>query len=124
MPPKRIRCVIKALHSPSFGSRLVASLRRDQPMRSETARRRAVPLLGILGILVATSLAACKGGSIASAGTELSTSQAVLDLGQGLIDVREDNAALQAQIDSLRGVVAYQDSVLRQLATLSGVGMR
>jgi hypothetical protein len=90
-------------------------------MRTDVARRRAIPLLGIL---VATSLAACKGGGIASAGTELSTSQAILDIGQNLVDMREDNAALQAQIDSLRWVVAYQDTVLRQLAAQAGLGMR
>ncbi len=33
-------------------------------------------------------------------------------------------AAQQAEIDSLRGVVAYQDTVLRQLAAVGGVGMR
>ena len=92
-------------------------------MRTDAARGRAVPLLGILlGIPLAMSVAACKG--MASPGTELSNSQAILDIGQSLVDVREDNAALQAQIDSLRGVVAYQDTVLRQLATMGGVGMR
>jgi hypothetical protein len=91
-------------------------------MRSDVARGRAVPLGILIGTILATSLAACKG--IANPGTELSTSQAILDIGQALVDMREDNAALQAQIDSLRGVVAYQDTVLRQLAAVGGVGMR
>ena len=56
--------------------------------------------------------------------TKVTTPQAMLDLGQNMIQLREDDALLQAQIDSLRGVVAYQDSILRQLAALSGLSMR
>jgi hypothetical protein len=48
----------------------------------------------------------------------------VLDLGTALVQVREDNAMLQAQIDSLRGALAYQDTIVRQLAALSNVTMR
>lgn len=48
----------------------------------------------------------------------------MLDLGQNLVDVREENAMMQAQIDSIRGVVAYQDSVIRQLANAAGLALR
>jgi len=89
-------------------------------MQLNVLRRRAAP---VLSLFLFTALAACQGG-ISSAGTEISTSQAVMDLGQNLVDIREDNAMLQAQIDSLRGAVAYQDSVIRQLAIMSGVTMR
>ena len=44
----------------------------------------------------------------------------VMAIGDGLNDLRQDNAALQQQVDSLRAVVAKQDSVIRQIANLSG----
>ncbi len=47
-----------------------------------------------------------------------------MDLGTSVMQLREDNALLQAQIDSLRGAVAYQDTILRQLATQANVPMR
>lgn len=48
----------------------------------------------------------------------------MMDLGNAMGQLRDDNALLQAQIDSLREVVAYQDSIVRQLAALSNVPMR
>lgn len=93
-------------------------------MRTDVVRRRAIPLTCILAFAsLAAAVTSCKGG-ISTTGSELSTSQAILDIGQSLVDIREDNAQLQAQIDSLRGIVAYQDTVLRQLAAQGGVGMR
>lgn len=56
--------------------------------------------------------------------SDMASGQAVLDLGMQLVQMREDNAALQAQIDSLRGVVAYQDTVVRQLAATAGIPVR
>ena len=47
-------------------------------------------------------------------------SEQIIQLGDGLNDLRQDNAALQQQVDSLRAVVAKQDSVIRQIANLSG----
>ncbi len=47
-----------------------------------------------------------------------------MDLSNAVIQLRDDHATLQAQIDSLRGVVAYQDTILRQLATSANVSMR
>jgi hypothetical protein len=41
-----------------------------------------------------------------------------------LVQLRADNALLQAQIDSLRGVVAYQDTLVRQLAASAGLSVR
>jgi len=82
-----------------------------------------VPVLLLAGTLLATTAAACKGGNFA-VGTDVSTAQAMLDLGQNMVQLREDDALLQAQIDSLRGVVAYQDTILRQLAATAGVSMR
>lgn len=81
------------------------------------------PLVLLAATLIATAAGACKGGNLA-VGTDVSTAQAMLDLGQNMVQLREDDALLQAQIDSLRGVVAYQDTILRQLAATAGVSMR
>lgn len=48
----------------------------------------------------------------------------MLDLSNAMTQLRDENAQLQAQIDSLRFAVAYQDTIIRQLATLSNVSMR
>lgn len=52
------------------------------------------------------------------------TAQAIMDLGDQLSAMREDNAILQSQVDSLRGALARQDTVLRQLAGMAGVPVR
>lgn len=72
-----------------------------------------------------TTAAGCSAGSgLPSTGTDVTSGQAMLDLSQNLVQLREDDALLQAQVDSLRGIVAYQDTVLRQLAGMAGVPMR
>ena len=48
-------------------------------------------------------------------------SEQIIQLGDGFNDLRQDTAALQQQVDSLRLVVARQDTVIRQLANLAGV---
>ena len=52
---------------------------------------------------------------------DVAMSEQIIQLGDGLNDLRQDNAALQQQVDSLRLVVAKQDTVIRQLANLAGV---
>jgi hypothetical protein len=47
-----------------------------------------------------------------------------MELGTAVVQLREDNSVLQAQIDSLRESMAYQDSIIRQLAVLSNVTVR
>ena len=49
------------------------------------------------------------------------TAQAIIDMGDELSAVRQEAAVLQEQVDSLRGVVARQDTLLRQLAGMAGV---
>jgi hypothetical protein len=51
---------------------------------------------------------------------DIAISEQIIQLGDGLNDLRQDNAALQQQVDSLRAIVARQDSVVRQIANLSG----
>ena len=52
---------------------------------------------------------------------DVAMSEQIIQLGDGLNDMRQDYAALQEQVDSLRTIVAKQDSVIRQLANLAGV---
>ena len=52
---------------------------------------------------------------------DIAMSEQIIQLGDGLNDLRQENAALQQQVDSLRLVVVRQDTVIRQLANLAGV---
>lgn len=87
----------------------------------QTVPRRTRALLTI-GIVGATAfIASCKG---MVAPGDMTTSQAVIDIGNMVIQLREENADLQAQIDSLRAAAAYQDTIVRQLAGAAGLAMR
>lgn len=52
---------------------------------------------------------------------DIAIGEQIIQLGDGINDLRQDTAALQQQVDSLRLVVARQDTVIRQLANLAGV---
>jgi predicted lipoprotein len=52
---------------------------------------------------------------------DIAMSEQIIQMGDGLNDLRQDTSALQQQMDSLRLVVAKQDTVIRQLANLAGV---
>lgn len=52
---------------------------------------------------------------------DIAISEQIIQLGDGLNDLRQENAVLQQQVDSLSVVVAKQDTVLRQLANLAGI---
>lgn len=81
-------------------------------------RSRYIATAGVFGGFLCTALA-CSG--LPSPQSDLSTGQAMLDLNQSIVDLREDNAMMQAQIDSLRDVVARQDTMIRQMAAQAGV---
>lgn len=68
-------------------------------------------------------LVACE-TAIPTPTSDLTSGQALVDLNAQLAQFREDNALLQAQIDSLRGALAYQDTILRQVAAGAGIPMR
>lgn len=74
-------------------------------------------------ILLGVALSACGGTGIAPQ-ADVSTGQALIELSDAINAMRDDSALLQAQMDSLRGEVARQDSVLRQVAAMAGVPMR
>lgn len=71
-------------------------------------------------VVCAFALAAVCAGCPASR-ADVAISEQIIQLGDGLNDLRQDNAVLQQQLDSLRLVVAKQDTVIRQLANLAGV---
>jgi hypothetical protein len=82
--------------------------------------RHAIPY----SIAVTSFLLASCSGSVPMPSSDVSSGQAIMDLGNAMGQLREENALLQADIDSLRGVVAYQDSIVRQLAAMSNLSMR
>ena len=71
----------------------------------------------VLVVLPAVWAGACIGNPTADAATSEAIHEIVNELGM----LRDDNAVLQSQVDSLRGVVARQDTLLRQVANLSGI---
>ena len=73
--------------------------------------RRAVSML-----VLAIMLSACPASR-----ADVAISEQIIQLGDGLNDLRQDNAVLQQQVDSLSLVVARQDTIIRQLANLAGI---
>jgi septal ring factor EnvC (AmiA/AmiB activator) len=63
------------------------------------------------------------GGCLRSPAADAATAQALTQIADQLGAMQQDNAELQNQLDSLRSVVARQDTVLRRLANLAGVPM-
>lgn len=69
----------------------------------------------IAGVALLLALAACAGAG--SPSSDVSTGEAILQLGDEVSELRQQNADMQTQIDSLRAALARQDSVIRQLST-------
>lgn len=85
------------------------------PLRS--ARHRTLVLVG--GAL--TLLGGCR--QLANPAAEVELQQSLYELQDLLAEMRDQTAQLQWQLDSLQGVVARQDSVLRNVANLVGTPM-
>lgn len=80
------------------------------------ARRRAASGAAIAIAVVA--LASCQ--PVAPAGIE-TLGESVLQLGDAVSALQQENATLQEQVDSLRIAVARQDTSLRRFANLAGM---
>jgi hypothetical protein len=52
---------------------------------------------------------------------EANIAQAMIDVGTEISALRQDYAAMQSEVDSLRGVAARQDTIIRQLASMAGL---
>lgn len=82
------------------------------PVPRRTTRRR----LGA-ALCIASALTGC----LRNPSADAATAQALTEIADQLGAMQQDNAALQGQIDSLRAVVARQDTILRRVANLAGV---
>ena len=83
-----------------------------------TRRWRSVAARLALAAAGALALAACAQNP-GSANETLG--QSIIELGDAISALREENAAIQEQLDSLRRQVARQDTVMRQLANVAGI---
>ena len=81
------------------------------------SRAAAVPLAVVL-LAVVLLVAAC--GAPATPG-DVSTGEMFIEISDALNAIRQENAMLQAQVDSLREVVARQDTLLGRVAAAAGV---
>jgi hypothetical protein len=76
-------------------------------------------MLRCIVVVGLAALAAC-GGPVTSGDTTLA--ETLIEMSDALVSVREETALLQAQVDSLREQVARQDTVLRRLSSMAGIG--
>jgi hypothetical protein len=74
-------------------------------------------------LVVASVCAIAPTGCLRNPSADAATAQAITEIADQLGALQQDNAALQHQVDSLRTVLARQDTVLRRLANLAGVSM-
>lgn len=80
--------------------------------------RRARAAVGPLLLVVA----GCVGGL--SPQSELDAAQSMLELHDVLAAIREEQAMMQEELDSLHRLVARQDTLLRRVAEVTGVPVR
>lgn len=71
-------------------------------------------------LLVTLFAAGACGGAVTTGDTTLA--ETLIDMSDALVAVREETALLQAQVDSLREQMARQDTVVRRLAAMAGIG--
>ena len=82
-----------------------------RPMRTHLSRAT------ILTALIVPVLVACTVDRTA----DIQQAEAIIDLGDAVNDLRMQASDVQFTVDSLKQVVARQDTVIRQLANLAGV---
>lgn len=87
---------------------------RTHPLPTPRCHRRR-------GLAAALCIVSALTGCLRNPSADAATAQALTEIADQLGAMQQDNAALQNQVDSLRGVVARQDTVLRRLANLAGV---
>ena len=71
-------------------------------------------------VVVALVASSACGGPVTTGDTTLA--ETLIDMSDALTGLREETALLQSQVDSLREQVARQDTLLRRLASMAGVG--
>jgi hypothetical protein len=85
------------------------------PLPQAGRARRAI----VAGAVGAAALTGC----LRNPSADAAMAEALNEIGNQLGAIQQHNAELQNQLDSLRIVVARQDTVLRRLANLAGVPM-
>jgi hypothetical protein len=70
-------------------------------------------------VVALATLSACGGPGITG---DTTLAETLIDMSDALVAVREETALLQAQVDSLREQMARQDTLLRRLASMAGIG--
>lgn len=79
------------------------------------------PRAATLATLALVVLSASGCGAAMDPTENVTTGEAILGLSDAIMGLREEDAMLQAQLDSLRAVVARQDSTIARLAAMTGV---
>lgn len=74
-------------------------------------------LLRALAVAALAAAPACVGNP----SSDVAMAEAINEIGNELSLLRDENAVLQSQVDSLRGALARQDTLLRQVANLAGI---
>ena len=62
-------------------------------------------------------------GCVRNPSADAATAEMLTEFSNQLAALNQDHAELQNQVDSLRSVVARQDTVVRRLANMAGVPM-
>jgi peptidoglycan hydrolase CwlO-like protein len=75
---------------------------------------RKIFLIALVAVVIAQP------GCMRSPEADVATAQAITEISDELSALRADNADLQAELDSLRRMVARQDTLLRRFANLAG----
>lgn len=77
---------------------------------------RAVRRRAALAVVCVLALAACRDPR-----AEANIAQAMIDVGTQITVMQQDYSVLQSELDSLRQVVARQDTLLVRLASMAGL---
>lgn len=72
----------------------------------------------IVAVLVA--LPALAGCGATAAPADVSTGEMFVEISDALNGIRQENALMQSQLDSLREVVARQDTLIRRIGAATG----
>lgn len=70
----------------------------------------------ILAVVLTLGVAGCRDPR-----AEANIAQAMTDVGTQITSMQQDYAVLQGQVDSLRTVVARQDTIIGRLASMAGL---
>ena len=76
----------------------------------------SLPMRPLLVLAAVVLLASCRDPR-----AEANIAEAMIQVGTEISSMQQDYALLQSQVDSLRGVVARQDTVIARLAALANL---